>query len=83
MAVEKVFGTISDGNGWVRTVIKIDNKVTPYAVVSGYDPETQSWKSAYEYVENKQTLAAVILGFIAHGGEFNGELVFQKGEVIC
>lgn len=75
MKVEKVFGTITDGYGRERTVLKTDGKYTPYVVVTGYNGK-DGWGSAYAYLQTKQDLAAVLLQFIADGGEFKGELIF-------
>ncbi len=75
MKVEKVFGTVTDGTGWERTVLKTDGTYTPYVIVTGYNGK-DGWASAYAYLETKQDLATVILQFIADGGEFKGELVF-------
>ena len=74
MVVEKVFGTIGR-----RTVLKTDGTYTPYVICSGYDPTQrpgQQWASAYGYYQNKQELASAVLGLIAEGNEFHGELIF-------
>lgn len=75
MQVEKVFGTVDDGHGWERTVLKTDGSYTPYVICTGFNGK-DGWASAYGYYQNKQALATAILEFIAKGGEFKGELVF-------
>lgn len=76
MKVEKVFGTIGGGQHWERTVLKTDANYTPYVICTGYNPETQNWASSYAYLRTKQELAEVLLGMIAEGAEFKGELIF-------